>query len=323
MMYLNDGHIRKLGIDWPTLVGIIESAVATVDRGDYAQPIKPYLRFREPVNRIIAMPAFVGGEVDLCGIKWIASYPRNWRKGLPRAHNTIVLNETDTGRPLAYLHSNLLNGLRTAAVSGVLVRAYLARRPEVPLRIGIIGWGPIGRLHLEMLAALVGERIERISLYDIKGIDPETVPQPLRAITTIRQDWRTVYRESNIFATCTVSEARYIDEAPASGTLLLNVSLRDYKPGSVKGIRAIIVDDWQEVCREGTDIEELHLQRGLLAENTRTIADVLLRNALADYEASEPVFFSPMGLAVFDISVAAYYWREAVRAGIGVPLPSE
>jgi 2,3-diaminopropionate biosynthesis protein SbnB len=320
MIYLNNTHIREIGIDWRTLTGIIGQAVRIKEAGDCAHPLKPYLRFREPANRIIAMPAFVGGDINLAGIKWIASYPGNPRIGLPRAHNALILNHPATGEPAAFIHSGLLNGLRTAAVSGLMLDAWTAARPPAGLRLGIIGWGPVGRLHLEMCAELLGSRLQHVALYDLGGIDPDTVPEKLRSITTIADDWRQVYRTANVLATCTVSAERYIDEAPAAGSLLLNVSLRDYKPESVANVQAIVVDDWQEVCRENTDIEQLHLQYGLHASAVRTLADVVCRDGLAGLAAHEPVYFNPMGLGIFDIAIAGYYWREALRLGQGVQL---
>lgn len=61
MLYLNDRDIREVGLDWPSLVESIETTVRILDSGDYAQPVKPYLRYKNPQNRIIAMPAYVGG----------------------------------------------------------------------------------------------------------------------------------------------------------------------------------------------------------------------------------------------------------------------
>jgi len=320
MIYLHDGHIRDIGVDWQRLSGIVEDVVRLREAGDSVSPLKTYLRFGDRTNRIIAMPAYVGGSVELAGIKWIASFPANGRLGLPRAHNTILLNDTATGQPLAMLHSGLLNGLRTASVSGVVLRAYLAARAPAELRLGIIGWGPIGRLHLDMCAQLFGSRLKRVMLYDLRGIDAESVPEHLRAITDIAADWRSVYRSSNVTATCTVAAERYIDEEPPPGALLLHVSLRDYQPESLAKLRAVIVDDWREVCRENTDIEQLHDRYGLSEPDVRTLADVVCREALADYAAEAPILFSPMGLAVFDIAIAGHYWRRAIELGKGIRL---
>ncbi|MEC0089563.1 2,3-diaminopropionate biosynthesis protein SbnB [Paenibacillus macquariensis] len=320
MKYLNDDHINAIGIDWTKLIGMIETTVLTLAKGDYSQPIKPYLRFGDPSQRIIAMPAFVGGEIEMCGIKWIASYPYNWRKGLPRAHSTMILNDPSNGKPLAIIESSLLSGLRTAAVSGLVLQHYAAVRKLEYIRLGIVGWGPIGHLHASMSASVLGDKLSQIMLFDIKGIKPNTIDPLLRPKTEITNDWREAYRNSDIFATCTVSNKRYIDELPPTGMLLLNVSLRDYMASSVRDIGAILVDDWDEVCRENTDIEQLHLDHGLTREATFTLSDMVIANRMADYDVTESIFFNPMGLAAFDVAIAAYYLREADRLGIGVNL---
>lgn len=321
MIYLHDGHIQELGMDWNELTGVIEEVIKVKENGQSTHPLKPYLRFpEEPANRIIAMPAYVGGSFDIAGIKWIASFPGNHYKGLPRAHNTILLNDTSTGKPIAFVYSGLLNAIRTAAVSGVMLRAYLAARNPGPLRVGIIGWGPIGRMHLAMCRQLLGDKLKYVTLYDIKGIEPDSVPEELRDITVLAEDWQAVYRSSDIMATCTVAADRYIDEAPHPGTLLLNVSLRDYKPSSVANMKAVIIDDWQEICRENTDVEQLHLHHGLQEADTLTIADVVCRGGLNEFSCEEPVFFNPMGLAVFDIGIAHYYLRKALHRGMGMAL---
>ncbi|MDQ0871682.1 2,3-diaminopropionate biosynthesis protein SbnB [Paenibacillus sp. V4I3] len=322
MIYLHDDHIRDIGIDWTKLTDIIKDVVAIKDNGDCVHPLKPYLRFRDQANRIIAMPAFVGGNIEISGIKWIASFPNNSRLGLPRAHNTIILNRPTTGEPLAFIHSGLLNGLRTAAVSGVMLSHYMAARQSADLRLSIIGWGPIGRLHLDMCIALFGEKIKRVTVCDLKGVDPSTIPAAVQGITEVTNDWRSGYRNANVIATCTVAAKRYIDEAPPKGALLLNISLRDYKPESVAKVKAIIVDDWREVCRENTDIEQLHLLNDLQESGVLTLADIVLRNRLAAVAAEESIYFNPMGLGVFDIALAGYYWEEALKLDKGVRLES-
>lgn len=324
MRYLNDGHIAALGVDWERLIDIVEDVVRTRAAGDSASPIKTYLRYGDPRNRIIAMPAYVGGGFKLAGMKWVASFPGNTGRGLPRAHSAIVLNDAETGKPAALINGGLLNSLRAAAVSGAMLRAWLAaREPRERLRLGLIGWGPVGKQHLDMCARLLGDRLGQVLLYDLRPIEPATVPERLRGIAAIADDWRAAYRGCDIVATCTVSERRYIDEPPPDDALLLNVSLRDYEPGSVCGRALPVVDDWAEVCRENTDIERLHLERGLTEADVVTLADIVCRDALAGAPANRPVFFNPMGLGGFDIALAGYYAAEAERRGVGLLLEAE
>lgn len=320
MIYLNNEHILRIGIDWFLLTGRIESTLRMMDTPEIVQPLKPYLRFRNPGNRIIAMPSFVGGDTEISGIKWIASFPGNVALGKPRAHSTIVLNDPADGVPVAIIGGGVLSELRTAAVSAVMLRQYFALERRSSYKVGIIGWGPIGRRHMEMLLALYGDRLDGVRLFDLKGIDSSTLDSRLQAMTNIASDWQEVYRNSDIVFTCTSSATRYIDEPPPPGSLLMNISLREYLPESLHALKAIVVDNWQEVCRENTDIELLHTTTGLTEADTVTLRDVEYGGALKAVAASEPIFFSPMGMAAFDMTLAAYYWREAERFGIGVRL---
>ncbi len=320
MLILNDDHIQSLGFDWLSLTGVIEQAVRVMDAGDYAQPIKPYLRYGDPRNRIIAMPAYLGGDFQTSGIKWIASFPGNRERGLPRAHGVIVLNRADTGEPSAILVGGKPNALRTAAVSGLLLKRLLESRSENGLRVGIVGWGPIGRAHFDMCASLFGPRIDAFALYDLKGVDPASIPPAWRSRTLIASGWEEVYDSSGVLFTCTVADRRYINKPPAPGRLLMDVSLRDYRLEATRSIPSIIVDDWDEVCRENTDIELLHLQGGLQKEHVLTLADVVCREALRSLPAVNPILFCPMGMAVFDLAVACYLAGLARAAKAGAKL---
>ena len=111
-----------------------------------------------------------------------------------------------------------------------------------------------------------------------------------------------------------------VDEKPKPGSLQLNVSLRDFKVDIYDYTKAIIVDDWEEVCREKTDIEMMHIEKGLNEEDTKTIADVVCNNALAAYPEDEAIMFNPMGMAVFDISTSRYYMDKAKQMGVGKDL---
>lgn len=324
MLYLGEEHIRTIGLHWKELVNSMEAAVHILDSGDFAQPIKPYLRYGNPDNRIIAMPAYAGGAVQTAGIKWIASFPSNINAGLPRAHSVTLLNHADTGIPYAIINSALPSTARTAAVSGLLLRHYLKAQGEKRrLRLGIIGFGPVGQLHYEMCGQLYNERIDEAYIYDVRGCElshPQLAAegQPLRARTRVADSWQQLYEACDLIITCTVSNQRYIDRPPSPGSLLLDVSLRDYATAAIDRIQAIVVDEWEEVCRENTDIEQLHLERGLTKAHTLSLTEVVCRGALASFAEDEPVLFCPMGMAVFDMAAARYFVERASANGIGL-----
>jgi len=317
MLYLNENDILKIGISWEETIDTIEKAVQCLHDNDYVQPIKPYLRYRDVTNRIIAMPAFVGGKIDLAGIKWIASFPKNIDNNIPRAHSVVILNQSDTGQPVCIINTALLSIIRTSSVTGLMIRYFLKARPMDTINVGIIGWGPIGRHHFKMCTEMLKDKIAKIYLYDLRGINLDAVESPYKDKVVVTSSWREAYRDADMFITCTVSKAPYVDEKPKARSLQLNVSLRDYKVDIYDYIKAIIVDDWEEVCREKTDIEMMHLEKGLKQEDTKSIADVVCNNCMADFSDHEPIMFSPMGMAVFDIATGRYYFDKAKATGVG------
>ncbi|GKU77908.1 2,3-diaminopropionate biosynthesis protein SbnB [Paenibacillus sp. L3-i20] len=324
MLYIGEEQLRSIGFEWPELVDQLEAAVHIMNGDHYSQPLKPYLRYNDPINRIIAMPAYIGGTIHAAGLKWIASFPDNYRLNLPRAHSVTVLNDADTGVPSAILNTALVSAVRTASVSGLMLRHFLESRSTAsgPLRVGIIGWGPIGQFHYEMCKNMFGDLIESFYIYDVRTIATEAVPNDMyRERLTIASSWEELYSACNIIITCTVSPERYINNTPSPGSFLLDVSLRDYQLDAIKGVKAIVVDNWSEVCRENTDIELLHLENGLQAAETSSLSDVVCHGALRQYDERETILFCPMGMAIFDIAIAAWFARRGTELGIGIQLP--
>lgn len=320
MNYLNEKHVKQIGVDWNETINVIENTVKCLAKNDYAQPIKPYLRYRDLKNRIIAMPAFIGGSINMAGIKWIASFPDNINKRIPRAHSVTILNNSDTGEPVGIINTALLSIIRTASVSGLMIRYFEKIRELKKIKIGIVGFGPIGQYHLKMCSSLLGSNIEQVFLYDINNIDINIIDKEIRDKVIIVDNWQKAYEGADIFITCTVSKASYIDIEPKPGSLHLNVSLRDYKTHVFEWFRkAIIVDDWDEVCRENTDIELMHLEKGLGKEQTFSIGDVM-NNCLESFFDGDPILFNPMGMAVFDIAIASYYYNLSIKKSIGQKL---
>lgn len=319
MLYLNEKDMLTMGINWEETVDVIEEAVKTCGDKDYAQPIKPYLRYREPKNRIIAMPAFIGGETNMAGIKWIASFPDNIYKGIPRANSVVVLNNADTGVVEGIINTPMTSIIRTASVTGLMIRYFEKARELKDINVGIIGFGPIGQHHLKMCHALLGDKVANYYLYDKRDIiDAEKLKNELGKNVMVTKSWEETYENADIFMTCTVAEQPYINKKPKEGALVLNVSLRDFKDEVYPYVKdCLIVDDWEEVCREGTTIEDWNKHFGLQKEDTHTMVDVVVNNQFSKYSKESNIMFNPMGMAIFDVAISTYYYRKALKENIG------
>jgi len=115
-----------------------------------------------------AMPAYLrgpagGGEVhgdaltagDGLGMKWVTGFPDNGAAGLPAIAAIVVLNDPATGFALAILDGGPITAERTAAVSGVAIRAFARRVEGRPTRVAAIGAGTQARSHLPVLGRVL------------------------------------------------------------------------------------------------------------------------------------------------------------------------
>jgi len=87
-------------------------------------------------RRFMAMPAYLGGEFFKAGVKWYGSNIANRDKDLPRSILMFMLNDVDTGAPLALMSANLLSAYRTGAIPGVGRVISRARMPGLSVSSG-------------------------------------------------------------------------------------------------------------------------------------------------------------------------------------------
>ena len=83
-------------------------------------PPKIAIHPRPADSFVHAMPAHLRGDAageDLVGMKWVAGYATNADLGLPSISAVVVLNDPETGVPVAMLDGGPITAERTAAVS--------------------------------------------------------------------------------------------------------------------------------------------------------------------------------------------------------------
>src|SRR5262245_40942760 len=153
-------------------IQVVRAAYLAHARGQSVNPDSYFLRFPDkPDCRIIALPAYVGDGFHVAGIKWIASYPGNVRRGFPRASAVLVLNSYETGYPFAILESSIISAARTAA-SAALAAYWLNGQSLRARSLGIVGTGFIARYVYDFLVD-TGWQFEDVRLYGASPLESE------------------------------------------------------------------------------------------------------------------------------------------------------
>src|SRR5947199_4816730 len=153
-------------------IRIVREAYLAHADGQSVNPDCYLLQFPDkPDCRIIALPAYLGKNFDVAGLKWIASYPTNIQRGFPRASAVLVRISYDTGYPFAILESSLISAARTAA-SAALAAYWLNGRSRRAHSLGIVGTGFIARYVYDFLVD-TGWEIEDVRLYDTSPAESE------------------------------------------------------------------------------------------------------------------------------------------------------
>jgi ornithine cyclodeaminase len=329
MLYLSRGDIAALGGDRSDLyVRAVTRALELHARRDFVQPLKPYLRVDAEnghiADRIIAMPAHVGGDEPMSGLKWIGSKAANpTARGRERASGVIILNDPDTNYPVAVLEASLISGMRTAAVS-VIAAKHLAKRGFQS--VACMGAGVIARMQMQAFLEQFAS-IERVHLYDLHRESAERLAGELRAKFpqvqfTVEKTAESAVRSGEVVVTCTVTDQPYLEFAWLQrGVFVANVSIMDVHKDVFLRADKVVVDDWEQSNREKKIINQLVLEGSFSREHLHAeLGEILIGARVGRESDDEIIVLNPMGMAVEDIASAQEVYRLALQKGIGTPL---
>lgn len=176
LLYLSRADVEAVGVPMSEIIDALDDAFRQHGEGKVEMPPKPGVHSR-PDAFIHAMPCYIPGP-EAIGVKWVAGYPDNPQRGLPYISGLLVLNDADTGLPLAVMDCTWITAKRTGAATALAAR-YLAR-PDSST-VGILGCGVQGRSNLEALRVLFP--IQRVMAYD------RSLPSALKYADEIEEKW--------------------------------------------------------------------------------------------------------------------------------------
>ncbi|MEY9878381.1 2,3-diaminopropionate biosynthesis protein SbnB [Streptacidiphilus sp. MAP12-33] len=301
------------------VVGMVEAAYRTHGAGDTVNPPSYFLRFPDrPTSRIIALPASLGGQTRVDGLKWISSFPENVAAGIPRASAVLILNDHDTGYPFACLESSIISATRTAA-SAALAAAKLTEGGERPRRIGFFGVGLIARYVHEYLRG-TGWSFDEYGVFDLSREHAGGFTDYLdratdsAAKTRVHTSARELVESSDLLVFATTAGAPHVTDPAwfSHNPVVLHLSLRDLSPEVVLGATNV-VDDVEHCLKAGTSLHLAEQRVGNREFVDGTLDDVL--SGRLTPRRDRPLVFSPFGLGVLDLAVGKDVYDTLRQAG--------
>ncbi|HEY6796337.1 MAG TPA: 2,3-diaminopropionate biosynthesis protein SbnB [Kineosporiaceae bacterium] len=296
------------------VVDVVRRAYQVLGEGLGVNPPSSFLTMpSHPTSRIIALPAALPG---IAGIKWVSSWPQNVGRGLPRATAVLILNDMETGFPMACLEGSLISAARTAGMA-VLAADALSASGSRPSRVGFIGTGPIGTTIWEYLAG-TGWQFEQVHAFDT---DKNRAIAFLDRVSGTSSDVTTVLDPSaeplvtscDLIVLATVASTPHLTHPGwfSHRPLVLNISLRDLSPEVILA-SSNFVDDVEHCLRERTSVHLAEQRVGHRGFVNGTLDDVLCGRAKRPPDRA--CVFSPFGLGVLDLAVGSFVY-ETLRAG--------
>ena len=318
ILYLSQADVQATGVTMQEVIDALETAFREHGEGRVEMPPKSGVH-SQPDAFIHAMPAYIPALHSI-GVKWVGGYPDNQQRGLPYISGLLILNDEQTGLPLAVMDCTWITAKRTGAATALAAK-YLAR-PESET-IGILGCGVEGRSNLEALQVLFP--LKRVVAYDVVPANLE------RFCSEVAEQWG-----------LEVVKAKEPREAVAPCELVVTAGPILHKPHATikagwlpEGAFASLVDfdsywdgpamkEADKFCTD--DVPQLEHYRSLgyfqdIPPIYASVGELVTGKKHGRESARERTMTCNLGLALDDMATAPIVYRRAIERGIGTWLP--
>lgn len=330
--FLSNKVMRECGVkDMKAAMKDVAAAYSLYAKGDVIAPGKCVLRWGKTaedenvMGRINAMPGFIGGDYQMAGIKWIGSGPMNFKKGLPRASVTVILNDPDTKLPLCIADGTEVSTMRTGASGGIAVDLLSRKAAKV---MTICGAGAQAPTQFEA-AKISRPSITKVNVYDIR---PENARRFADAMNekyadtefTVVEDLEAAVRQSDVIDCVTLAAEPFIKGTwLKKGALVMNMADYEVDNDCVKLADKVVVDFWESIKHRMISTVALMWKDGLFRDDQihAELGQILTGMRTGRENEDEIIYFNAVGAGILDIAVTTRCFRTAAEKGLGVTTP--
>jgi N-[(2S)-2-amino-2-carboxyethyl]-L-glutamate dehydrogenase len=314
------------GLDMDGTIAIVEEALRLHAKGEAIVPKKASILWSddldsdERLGRVMAMPAYVGGDLDVVGMKWIPSIPDNATRGLPRGIGVVLLSDRETGLPIAVLDGTVVSAMRTGAIGGIAARALANPGSSVAT---ILGAGVQARTQLMALERTLA--LEEVRVHDVVAGRAEAFCERER-----REGFRLVPVDdpaeacvgSAVVVAATMADEPFVPpEWLDPGSVFISISSLDPTVELITACDVWVTDVWEHETGHHSRPFARAVAAGVITrEQVVQLGDLLVGNVPGRTAGDQRIFVSPIGLGIEDVAEAWRVVRRAQELGIGTPL---
>ncbi|MCR4715708.1 MAG: ornithine cyclodeaminase family protein [Lachnospiraceae bacterium] len=302
-------------------IEIVEGGLSKRVKGEVVLPDKISVVFDEPTqNRINCMPGALLGD-KLYGVKWVAVFPENPKKGFRNVTGTMLLSELEYGHTLSVMDAGYLTEIRTAAV-GATAAKYLSR--ENAETIGFIGAGQQARRHLDLVKVVrpgvkkcyVSSRTEKTVA---SFIEEESALHPDMEFIACGNDYEAAVRDADIIVTAISGQEDLLKTGwIKKGAFYIHVAGWEDEYAVSKKAKKIVCDDWECIKHRTQTISRMYKAGLLKDEEIYGNLEEIVTGAKPGRENEEEfIYFCSVGLAFIDVSFAKYMYEKCKERGLG------
>jgi ornithine cyclodeaminase/alanine dehydrogenase-like protein (mu-crystallin family) len=121
LLYLSQEEVKSVDLSMAEIIDLLETAFRDKGEGRVEMPPKPGIHPGGGDNFIHAMPAYIP-SMKSAGIKWVSGFPENFKHDLPYITGLLILNDPQTGLPVAVMDCVWITAMRTGAATAVGAR---------------------------------------------------------------------------------------------------------------------------------------------------------------------------------------------------------
>lgn len=319
-MLILDGSQMSSLLTLQQVIAAVEQSMIAYEHSEVMAPKRMHLDHEK--NTLLCMPSW-GSRYF--GTKLVTVMPGNKEKGLPVTNGAMLLNDGDTGLPLAMLQASKLTALRTGALGAIGVK-YMT--PPDASSIGLIGCGVQG-IHQAVFACAVR------SISTIHYLH-RTDEGSSRLISFVKNHFPHVMMERSNTAVELLGKTDIIIAATTSSQPVLPddedilrgkhvISIGSYKPSMQELPDAIyrladklFIDSEFALHETGDTINPV--KKGLLREEAIfTMGKLITQKVTVDI--NKTTVYKSAGMAIFDLFVAQSMYEQAIKMNIGTTVP--